>query len=595
MKNKLSFVLAIVLTMMSLVTVFPLDVIAFAGYSDGDEVWSSNDGKYTAVYYTDDTEAINAGMVAKAEIPVENGSATAYFNTLDTVMSVGELCGADYFDIIQKSVTYTKTASWDCEGRSFTVNGNGCTIENTGNTGYFKFLGSSDDAELPSDESYTGVVFKNFTLKGKGTLYYLVQLGETNNEEPRPVKVSFENCNVIGYANRKYVYGIIDVRNNSSLVFAQGSTVTQEISESNVKSDDSYRGIYTGAEGAEIEINDANIELSGCVVGIDAATARLTVNGGSLVSQCASAIYARQGTVEINSGTFGVLNSNGITSGVVVAEAGASVTVNGGSFYDKSGSADWIFNNADTSNAKFVLKSATAWGNNNVFSGNGAGAIKTAAMLDGASVRTASDNTSGIRFQSTIDKTAFETLRGVDQNAVIGTLIAPYEYVSASGDVFTKNALSNAGKTYLDIPAENGMNEKDTEYVINAAMVNLKKNNYSRDFAAVSYISYQTSAGNTVTAYGAFDKDDNVRNIKEVAYCALSDVMVDGEIVTEADGDVTVNEAYAKSKGYVNVITEWYTYDRESGAVTLVQGKAYTEYSQSQIAVIKNYIAVDLG
>lgn len=589
MKRTLSLILAMLLGVISVMPAVSFNAVAESGYSSGGTVWTN--GSVIAEYYSNDTLAKANGMVAKAEIPVDDKNVTAYFKTLEDVMAAGELCGADSFEVIVEEISYSKTVTFDAGDRSFTVDGNGCALENTGNTGYFNFVGKESD-DLPSDNGYTGLVLRNFNIKGKGYTTDLVRIGKKSDSDPRPVIVTFENVAVEGYENKNYSNGIINVQINSKLIFALGSSVTQKVTDpqSKVTSDNSYCGIYTGSAGAEIVINGASIELSGCVINVNASTAKLTVNSGTLVSQCASAVYVTKGSVKVDGGTLGIMNTDRAVGGVITALDGTTVNVNGGSFYDLGGKAEWIFNNEDTSNANFVLKAATAWGNNNVFSGNGAGAVKTAAMLDGASVRTAADEMSGIRFQSTIDKEVVENIRETDNNAIIGTVIAPYEFVVAANGVFIKEALSAAGKTYLDIHAKNGMNEKDTYYVVNAAMVKVKEANYGRDFAAVPYISYQTSSGNTVTAYGAFDSEKNVRNIKEVAYCALSDVMVDGEAVEGDETQITVDEEYAASKGYVNVVNEWYEYDRESGVATLVQGKAYTEYYPVQISIMKEYI-----
>jgi hypothetical protein len=595
MKKTLSLIIAVIFSVIAVMPAISFNVVAESGYSNGATVWTDN--VITAKYYDNDDAARTNGMVAKAEIPVNDKYVTAYFGGLEDVMAAGDVCGADRFEMITSEIKVTSNTEWDLGSRSFTVDGKNCNI-NFDDNKYVEIVGADASIELPSDEDYTGLLLKNFVINGSGNTSgkTLVRIGKTSDTNKRPVAVTFENVDVILREKYTTLKGAIVVQSNSKFTMGSGSSVTRELTDpkGKITSDDSYCGIYTGSAGAEIVINGASIDIPGCVVNLNSDTAKLTVNSGTLVSQYASAVYASKGTVTVNGGTLGVMNTDRAVGGVVTAVTDTSVTVNGGSFFDLGGKAKWIFNNADAENEKFVLNAATTWGNNNVFSGNGMGVIQTAAMLDGASIRTAADKMSGIRFQSTIDKTVVDNIKNIDNNAVIGTLIAPYEFINAANGVFTKEALSDAGKTYLDIHAVNGINEKDTNYVINASMVKVKEANYGRDFAAVPYISYQTSNGNTVTSYGTFDSEKNVRNIKEVAYCALSDVMVDGEVITETvDGEekqITVNEAYASSKGYVNVVSEWYEYDRESGVATLVQGKAYTEYYPIQISVIKEYI-----
>lgn len=583
MKKTLSLIIAIVLVVM----MFSVNVVAGTGYSNGATVWTDNN--VIAKYYSNDDIARNNGMVAKAEIPVGEKYVTAYFGSMEDVMAAGETCGANYFEVIVDTLSYTENVTWSSGKRSFTVDGNGCVINNTGTNKYFEFVGEDGTTEFPDGQNYTGLRFKDFEITGKGSTYQLVQIGESNDSNKRPVAVTFEDTVIKAQDNDSFSRGLIVVFSNSKMVMDSGSSIVYNCQS--VSKDDSCRGIYAASEGAQIEINSgARIDISGCPVNIMAPDVKLTVNGGTIISKNAAAICASNGNVIINSGTLGVSNENRTAAGVIVADENASVTVNGGNFYDDKGSSDWIFNNLSLSNANFVLNAATTWGNNNVFSGNGNGGVKTGVMLEGASVRTAPDKTSGIRFQSTIDKNDVDTVKGIDATAVIGTLIAPYDYVEEANGVFTKNALSAIGKTYLDIPAKNGMNEKDTYYVINAAMVNVKEENYTKDLAAVPYISYKTSDSMTVTAYGVFDSEKNVRNIKEVAYCALSDVLIDGRVIDDGGTQVTVDEEYAKSKGYVTAVYDWYEYDRVNGVATHMQGKAYSEYSNEQLSVIKGYI-----
>ena len=159
---------------------------------------------------------------------------------------------------------------------------------------------------------------------------------------------------------------------------------------------------------------------------------------------------------------------------------------------------------------------------------------------------------------------------------VFGTVIAPADYVDAAG-VFTMAALENASldaaadKRYVNIVAKNGI-ETDTDgnITLSAALIDIHESNYTRNFAAVAYVSYETENG-TMIIYGDYDDSKSSRNIREVAYSALEDV---SETAVE---------------GYQTAVTEWYAY--EESAWVKKTGTAYSCYSKAQLEVIKAYIA----
>ena len=141
--------------------------------------------------------------------------------------------------------------------------------------------------------------------------------------------------------------------------------------------------------------------------------------------------------------------------------------------------------------------------------------------------------------------------------------------------------------------AKDGLNDEGDYYLINAAMTNIREKNYTRDFVAIAYISYCTAEGKTITIYGSYTEKDNVRNIREVAYCALSDVNKIGDMITTADGSsVELTAENFRELGF-NMVTAWYEYDRETGVATYVNdgGVAYSRYSSRQREAMEKYIA----
>jgi hypothetical protein len=100
---------------------------------------------------------------------------------------------------------------------------------------------------------------------------------------------------------------------------------------------------------------------------------------------------------------------------------------------------------------------------------------------------------SGIRFTSAISAASVAKLEAMKTNGDItgysfGTVVFRAESVEKLTGAPTAEALKAAGEKYVDIPAVNGLVEKDGGYEINAAIINIKKANYGKAFAAVSYV-----------------------------------------------------------------------------------------------------------
>lgn len=143
-------------------------------------------------------------------------------------------------------------------------------------------------------------------------------------------------------------------------------------------------------------------------------------------------------------------------------------------------------------------------------------------LYSGASVLVGkSDGGSGIRFVTVLSDEVVAQLKQRTGEMHFGTLIAPFDYVTAAG-AFTVEALeklSIAGQKYAKIEAKYSIRDIDGDGIpesYSGALVRLQEKNYARKFAAISYVEI-----NGVMYYGSFDSIDQSRSIRDVARKAL--------------------------------------------------------------------------
>ncbi len=160
-------------------------------------------------------------------------------------------------------------------------------------------------------------------------------------------------------------------------------------------------------------------------------------------------------------------------------------------------------------------------------------------MTDGAGIRLV-EGSNGLRFVGVITAEALAYINTIAEAGSVsfGTLIAPADLV-ALADSFTADGLTRAGVKFVDLPAKDGLVARaGGGYYIRAAIVNIREENLSREFAAVSYVKY-TVNGEEVVIYASYRETKNARAIDQVARMALKD----GGIYTEAQ--LNVLRAYA--------------------------------------------------
>ncbi len=192
-------------------------------------------------------------------------------------------------------------------------------------------------------------------------------------------------------------------------------------------------------------------------------------------------------------------------------------------------------------------------------------------MLDGAGVRLS--DKSGIRFETTVYRPGY--LEIVEffgaENLSVGTVIVPDTYFASASD-FTVPALT-AAHSYVANVKITGFNYRtisETENVFGffASLVDLKAANYTKTFAARSYVK----VGETYV-YSAYNAEDHSRSIETVANAALADT---GKSWTSAQ-DFTLND-------YVGKVVRYDAAGNTSaGVTTALSGNTLTLSSDSAI------------
>ena len=111
-------------------------------------------------------------------------------------------------------------------------------------------------------------------------------------------------------------------------------------------------------------------------------------------------------------------------------------------------------------------------------------------------------------------------------------------------NVITKEALGSLGimVPYVDIEATTTIRENGNGVATawSGALVNLKEANFTRQFAAVSYITVDG-----VTYYGSYSSEDNARSISEIAAAIIADLNSDYNLGIMASDKAALVEKYA--------------------------------------------------
>ena len=221
-----------------------------------------------------------------------------------------------------------------------------------------------------------------------------------------------------------------------------------------------------------------------------------------------------------------------------------------------------------------------------------------AQVVEGASVRVTSAQSSGIKFRARLDKAEYNALYASYEGKVkAGMIIVPTNYIEkAGGYAFSDFAAANLTIGANTVEEFDGTSEDYLEFTM--SLVNLKDANYARDFEAIVFIEVDTAeaiAGfetynNKQYAYGMRNVD-YARNIYEVANATFND-RVNAE---DAKHPYLVNGKYmsvdesglAIVKGYVDGVADI----KISGNAPVVANN--TQYYTSPYTFAKNAITGD--
>ena len=150
--------------------------------------------------------------------------------------------------------------------------------------------------------------------------------------------------------------------------------------------------------------------------------------------------------------------------------------------------------------------------------------------MTGASLRLVKDSP-GIRFRGRVEKGAYDRFLDKYESVSTGIMVTLKESLDSVGE-FTAQALDAADKVYVQIEAQKWSNEQSAAeegyYEFYCAIVNVKPQNVTRDFAFITYFTYVDN-GVTYTVYGNYNAVDNVRSVYSLASVAYANIDEYGE------------------------------------------------------------------
>lgn len=210
--------------------------------------------------------------------------------------------------------------------------------------------------------------------------------------------------------------------------------------------------------------------------------------------------------------------------------------------------------------------------------------------LYGASIRL-SDETAGLRFVCGVEKTGYDALKKGKDKVTFGTLIGPKDLV---GDSLT---LETNKEYYENAVADKTVSwyEKEVDGVTymcyNAAISELKRNNFEREFVAQSYMTITYADETQETVYGAIadknpgdTKESNVRSVSEVATAAEANA----EYADYTDDELVIIRSFiASNVNYVKAFGSLKGNDKDGytlGGTSALTTFGKTVYTDAEIS-----------
>ncbi len=432
-----------------------------------------------------------------------------------------------------------------------------------------------NDGYLQSGANASGLAVWNNVAAATITMNGGTITGTASNEENAPLDGTFRGIGTSAGATITVTGGTIHTR--GAAIYAEGvnaATITvtggtfyktddtaAENSLFNIKNASTVtitNGTFNSRAQRMLTASGVTTIKGGTFVGTDdvdiflyPANGTMTILGGYFSSTAYYMVRVGNGTNETTLNVYGGTfvqgtpaegNAGGLVRVGVADSTNDVANIYGGNYTCTRSSGDnhffWTANNDDTTVCNLYA-----------FTLNGYGDVLKRGMSDdvtwrfpgvsrhyaynnievetGAAIRLNLDHP-GIRFTSTVPAGFIESVNGLKKDGTdikYGTLIVPLTYYTVDGITLTKEALEAAGKVYLDIPAVAGITvEDDDSLTICASMIDIKKGNYNRTFAAAFYVEYTATDGSTVRYYADFSPENNARSVKDVAQVALNDV-----------------------------------------------------------------------
>ena len=577
---KLKKTLAILMVLAMLVVGSPITAIAAGGvcsiggvsYSSiNDAVAAAQDGDVINVT-ANTTVSAKMTITKKIELTSTNGSEITVSASEAFTIGSGKNVGSTPGEVTVSGnlkITSSKAAIFFIPHGTLTVKDKvniKCTTQYA--------IDSEAAGEVPANINiHGGTIESTSSANDKGTIYYggknsvLNITGGTiiqNQANSYVLKMRADNgkVNISG--------GHLKAVNNTLAVYDPFAGKEINITGGTVEAtESSVIHMYSKCDYLTVNISgDAVLKAKEKTLKISSPMSTVNVSGGTIIATDNTPVDMRYGTLNVSGGKF--ILEGGSSSSVMVKSAynetefmTGTVNINGGLFVNKNTTNTNIMtditedtNPINYNGGKILYKTnvtnimenkleapknveATYEGEKYFVYSRFAGAEKkyAGAMNADESIRFAEGST-GLRFTASFSKSAVNSLASKG-TVTYGMIIVPVDYLTAV-DSFTVDALTAkyGANGYLNIACvtdKGVVANADGSVTVQAAIVNVKAENYDTAFAAVAY-----ACVNGVYYYTAYDQGENSATAKDVAAAALADTTA-----TYTDAQKTVLNTFA--------------------------------------------------